>query len=70
MTSQNQGVKMLDEQEAAWLEYVRKEANEQGVDLNDPFLAEEFENALHELVEEKQEAQLLEALEDQEYAYF
>jgi len=55
---------MLDEQEAAWLEYVRKEANEQGVDLNDPFLAEEFENALHELVEEKQDAQLLEALED------
>ena len=63
---------MLDEQEANWLEYVRKEANEQGVDLNDPFLAEEFENALHELVEEKQEAQLLEALEDQEqeYAHF
>ena len=70
MTSQDQEVKMLDEQEAAWLEYVRKEANEQGVDLNDPFLAEEFENALHELVEEKQEAQLLEALEDQEYAHF
>ena len=63
---------MLDELEANWLEYVRKEANEQGVDLNDPFLAEEFENALHELVEEKQEAQLLEALEDQEqeYAHF
>ena len=63
---------MLDELEEAWLEYVRKEANEQGVDLNDPFLAEEFENALHELVEEKQEAQLLEALEDQEqeYAHF
>jgi len=60
---------MLDEQEAAWLEYVRKEANEQGIDLNDPFLAEDFENALHELVEEKQEAQLLEAYEDQEYAY-
>ena len=63
---------MLDELEEAWLDYVRKEANEQGVDLNDPFLAEEFENALHELVEEKQEAQLLEALEDQEqeYAHF
>ena len=63
---------MLDEQEANWLEYIKKEANEQGVDLNDPFLAEEFENALHELVEEKQEAQLLEALEDQEqeYAHF
>jgi len=61
---------MLDELEEVWLDYVRKEANEQGVDLNDPILAEEFEDALHELVEEKQEAQLLEAYEDQEYAYF
>jgi len=61
---------MLDELEEAWLYYVRKEANEQGIDLNDPVLAEEFENALYELVEEKQEAQLLEAYEDQEYAYF
>jgi len=62
---------MLDELEEVWLDYVRKEANEQGVDLNDPILAEEFENALHELVEEKQEAQLLDAqLEDQEYAHF
>ena len=62
---------MLDEQEAAWLEYVRKEANEQGVDLNDPILAEEFEDALHELVEERQEAQLLEAqLDEAEYAHF
>tara|TARA_R100000664_G_C2735107_1_gene124725 strand:+ start:411 stop:602 length:192 start_codon:yes stop_codon:yes gene_type:complete len=63
---------MLDELEETWLEYVRKEANEQGVDLNDPILAEEFENALHELIEEKQETQLLEALEDQEqeYAHF
>ena len=60
---------MLDELEEVWLDYVRKEANEQGVDLNDPILAEEFEDALHELVEEKQEAQLLEALEDQEYAH-
>ena len=62
---------MLDELEETWLEDVRKEANEQGVDLNDPILAEEFEAALHELVEEKQENQLLEAqLEDQEYATF
>ena len=62
---------MLDELEEAWLEYVRKEANEQGVDLNDPFLAEEFEAALHELVEEKQEDQLLEAqLDEAEYATF
>ena len=61
---------MLDELEANWLEYVRKEANEQGIDLNDPFLAEEFENALHEQKKKKQEAQLLEALEDQEHAYF
>ena len=62
---------MLDEQEAMWLEYVRKEANEQGVDLNDPILAEEFENALHELIEEKQEEQLLEAqLHEAEYAHF
>tara|TARA_R100001015_G_C4523623_1_gene91957 strand:- start:166 stop:354 length:189 start_codon:yes stop_codon:yes gene_type:complete len=62
---------MLDELEEAWLDYVRKEANEQGIDLNDPILAEEFEAALHELVEERQEDQLLEAqLEDQEYANF
>ena len=62
---------MFDELEAAWLEYVRKEANEQGVDLNDPILAEEFEAALHELVEERQEAQLLEAqLDEVEYAHF
>ena len=62
---------MLDELEETWLEYVRKEANEQGVDLNDPILAEEFENALHELIEEKQEEQLLEAqLHEAEYAHF
>jgi len=62
---------MLDELEEAWLDYVRKEANEQGVDLNDPILAEEFENALHEIVEERQEAQLLEAqLDEAEYATF
>ena len=62
---------MLDELEEVWLDYVRKEANEQGVDLNDPILAEEFEDALHELVEERQEAQLLEAqLDEAEYAHF
>ena len=62
---------MLDELEETWLEYVRKEANEQGVDLNDPILAEEFENALHEIVEERQEAQLLKAqLDEAEYATF